>query len=89
MVDNVVAEELQEKKDAIINNESEISWVKPLLPLLKAFVDAELVVMGHNCSFMYDDYVAQRTVQFCAFDFSSVSPPVDMHLGSNEHLEKS
>lgn len=67
--------------------------VRPILPILTAFVDAELAVMNSDgnrlkMNGVIGEIPRTTSVKFCSFDFSSVSTPVDMRIGSNQHLER-
>ncbi|GMI14680.1 hypothetical protein TrVE_jg1565 [Triparma verrucosa] len=65
-----------------------------ILPLLTSFVDAELCVLASqhsttNSTTPSHSPPSSRTrLMFCAYDFSAVSPPVDVEVGSNAHLER-
>eukprot|EP00957_Ditylum_brightwellii_P189901 14456946-Ditylum_brightwellii.AAC.1 len=61
----------------------------PLLPLLKRLVDAELSSLSKSTIHLPcdGDSPPSRKIQFCSFDYSSTMPPVDIQVGSNEHVE--
>ena len=65
-----------------------------LKPLMEAFVDAELCVLSSlesnivSSTPSHSPAAPTTRLTFCAYDFSSVSPPVDVEVGSNGHLEK-
>ncbi|GMH83357.1 hypothetical protein TL16_g09570 [Triparma laevis f. inornata] len=65
-----------------------------LLPLLTSFVEAELCVLSsqhsttNSSSPSHSPPSSKTRLMFCAYDFSAVSPPVDVEVGSNTHLER-
>jgi len=69
-----------------------MSWIHPMLPLLTAIVNSEIVALENpteNKRTDYDNYVKKSTsaVSFCSFDFSTIFMPVDITMESNAHLE--
>lgn len=63
-----------------------MDWIRPIFPLLKAFVDAEIIVLESedNCA----ENKRYKKISFCSFDISTTSTPVDIVLNSQIHLEK-
>ena len=81
-------------------NSSLMKWIHPVLPYLTAAVKAEMVVIRaedidpptedvSKATYNTAGTVSTRLVRFCSFDFSCVTSPVDIILGSNRHLEQS
>ncbi len=60
--------------------------LKHVLPLLKSYVNAEIIALGDDTD---NRNVSRRRVIFSAFDFSSVKTPVDMITASNSQMELS
>jgi hypothetical protein len=61
--------------------------LKHVLPLLKSYVNAEIIALGDDTDNSQNEN--RRRVIFSAFDFSSVKTPVDMITASNSQIELS
>jgi len=62
--------------------------LSPLSSLLSSFVDAELAVLKPPPEAQRPSSPVTSRLTFCAYDFSSVTPPADVAIGSNLHIEK-
>ena len=57
-----------------------------MLPLMQAAVQAEIAVDIKAKKGVDTTDSGRKLVRFCSFDFSSVTSPSDMAVGSNAHL---
>lgn len=78
-----------EKDNSIQEEAHGQNWLKPLLPLLMSFINAELVALGDGNDSSEKSLDKSRKVTFSSFDFSSVKTPVDMVTASNCQIELS
>lgn len=86
MIDNESNTEKRRGQDETLNG-----WLKSMLPYMKAAVEAELAVEKRATQDIVDDRIdsGRKRLRFCSYDFSSITSPVDMIVGSNEQLEHS
>lgn len=90
MVDEMIDNESNtEKKYG--HSESLKGYLKTMLPYMMAAVEAELAVEKRAMQDVVNDPIDSRRkrLRFCSFDFSAITSPVDMIVGSNEQLEHS
>lgn len=68
-----------------------MKWLESMLPYLKATVQAEMAVdaQARKETNPASADSQRKILRFCSFDFSSVTSPIDMVVGSNEQLEHS
>lgn len=68
-----------------------MEWLESILPYIKAAVQAEMAVdeQARKESNPASPDSRRKLLRFCSFDFSSVTSPIDMVVGSNEQLEHS
>ena len=90
MVDEMIDNESNTQKRHG-HDESLRGWTKSMLPYMKAAVEAELAIEKRAMQDIVDDPIDSRRkrLRFCSFDFSAITSPVDMIVGSNEQLEHS
>jgi len=89
MVDEMVDNESNTEKKR--GDENHKAWLNSMLPYMKAAVEAELAVDKRAKQGSIDDPIDshRKRLRFCLFDFSAITSPVDMIVGSNEELEHS
>ena len=89
METNKEAKETSSEKATVINSE----WIRPILPLLSAFVDVEMFILRRSeensaaPSFTGKKKVRSSSVEFSSYDLSAISMPVDIEMGSNDYIE--
>lgn len=91
MVDKMIRNEMREMVPSmILRDEARLmEWVESMLPLMQAAVQAEIAVDIKAKKGVDTTDSGRKLVRFCSFDFSSVTSPSDMAVGSNAHLEHS
>lgn len=90
MVDEMIDNESNtEKRHG--HNESLRGWLKAMHSYMKAAVEAEMAVEKKAMQDIVNDPndSHRKRLRFCSFDFSAITSPVDMIVGSNEQLEYS